>query len=293
MPTTEPATHAAPPAPASAAPAAAPATPAAASPTPAAPAPASDPAAALAPAAAAPPSSALRHPQPVARLAALLYLLLAVLGAFAHLGARAAVHVPGDAAGTADRVRAHASLVRVAFVADLVQATILLFVGVLLYALLGHAARAVGRVMVGLVGVATAIMCLNLVHHLGALLVATEPAYAAAFGPSGADGVVLRLLDLHRNGYLVAQVFFGLWLAPLGWLVLRSRMVPRVIGVLLVVGCAGYLVDLLVGFLAPAAASAVTPFATVPAAVAELSLIGWLLVRGVRVQGRPAGARPR
>lgn len=243
---------------------------------------------------AAPASSTLRHPQRVARLAASLYLLLAVLGAFAHLGARAAVHVPGDAAETADRVRAHASTMRLAFVADLVQATVLLFVGILLYALLGHAARAVGRVMVGLVAVATAIMCLNLVHHLGALLVATDPAYAAAFGPAAADGVVLLLLDLHRNGYLVAQVFFGLWLAPLGWLVLRSRMLPRAIGVLLVVGCAGYLVDLLVAFLAPAAASAVTPFATVPAAAAELSLIGWLLVRGVRVPGAavlPTGSR--
>lgn len=253
-----------------------------------------DPApAAPAPAAAEPwSSSTLRRPQLVARLAAALYLLLAALGAFAHLGARAAVLVPGDAAETADRVRAHAPLVRVAFVADLVQATLLLFVGVLLYALLGHAARAVGRVMVGLVAVATAIMCLNLVHHLGALLVATEPAYAAAFGPAGSDGVVLLLLDLHRHGYLIAQVFFGLWLAPLGWLVLRSRMVPRALGVLLVVGCVGYLVDLLVGFLAPAAASAVTPFATVPAAVAELSLIGWLLVRGVRVsEASPAGAR--
>jgi hypothetical protein len=86
---------------------------------------------------------------------------------------------------------------------------------------------------------------------------------------------------MHHDGYLIAQTFFGLWLAPLGYLVIRSGWFPKAIGVLLIVGCFGYLADTFARFLAPGVADTIEAFVVVPAAIGELSFVVWLLVKGV------------
>ena len=114
------------------------------------------------------------------------------------------------------------------------------------------------RAMVVFVVLQVGITCLNLVHQFGALMVATQPSYASAFGDEGADALVLLLMDLQHNGYLVAQIFFGLWLFPLGLLAYRSGMFPRALGVLLMVATGAYLVDAALQFLAKDVADVVS-----------------------------------
>ncbi|USQ75647.1 DUF4386 domain-containing protein [Ornithinimicrobium cryptoxanthini] len=222
----------------------------------------------------------------LARTAGLYYLVVAVLGAFAHV-VRALVYVPGDAAASAENIVAKASLVNYSFVADLVQATFLVFVVMTLYRLLHHAGKNVARAMVIFVVIAVALICLNMVHQLGALLVATDSAYAAAFDSQGSEALVLLMLDLQHYGYLIAQIFFGLWLFPLGLLAIRSGMFPRLLGQLLMVASVGYLLDVALQFLAPEFADAVNPALVTLFVVAEGALLVYLLVRGVRTM-RPA-----
>jgi len=224
----------------------------------------------------------MTSPKSVARTAGLLYLVVAVVGAFAHFFVRARVYVPGDAATTAANVQANASLVRVGVVADLVQATCFLFVGMSLYRLLQHVDPSVARAMVLFVAVTVGIICLNMVHQLGALLVATDPSYATAFGAEGADALVLLLLDLQHYGYLIAQIFFGLWLFPLGLLAYRSALFPRPLGILLMLGTLSYLVDVLLQFLAPELADAISALVLAPATLGEVSMLLYLLIKGVR-----------
>ncbi|MEV7009696.1 DUF4386 domain-containing protein [Streptosporangium sp. NPDC051022] len=224
----------------------------------------------------------MRSPRSLARIAGLFYLVVAVLGGFAHFFSRGEVYRPGDATGTARNVVANAGLVRAGFVADLVQAVFFLLLAMTFYLLLKHVNKNAARTMVIFVAVAVSIICLNMVHQLAALLVATDASYAGALGAQGSDALVLLMLDLQHYGYLVAQIFFGLWLLPLGYLVHRSGMFPRVLGVLLVLGCAGYLLDTFALFLAPDLGAALEPFAVAPAAVAEISMLLWLFVKGVR-----------
>lgn len=223
----------------------------------------------------------MRSPTRLARTAGLYYLVVAVLGAFAHI-VRVKVYVPGDAAATAAQVVANADLVRYSFVADLVQATFLVFVVMALYRLLHHVSKNVARAMVIFVVIAVAIICLNMVHQLGALLVATDPSYAAAFGVEGGEALVLLLLDLQHYGYLIAQIFFGLWLFPLGLLAWRSGMFPRPIAAVLMTASTCYLVDVVLQFLAPGLADAINPALVLLFSVAEGSLLVYLLVKGVK-----------
>jgi hypothetical protein len=231
----------------------------------------------------------------LARVTGLLYLIVAIFGGFAHLFVRAQVYVPGDAGATAQMVVSNAGLVRIGVVADLFQATVFVFLGMAFYLLLKHVSANTARAMVILVAIATTIICLNMVFQFAALLVATDGAYVAAFGAAGSNALVLLLLDIQHYGYLIAQIFFGLWLVPLGYLAYRSGMFPRALGVLLVVGGVSYLVDMVALFLVPEFGAAVSAFVTIPPAVAELWMVGYLLVKGVRMerQDTPAPATVR
>jgi hypothetical protein len=125
-------------------------------------------------------------------------------------------------------------------------------------------------------------MCLNLVFQFASLLVATDTSYATAFGVQGANALVLLLLDLHHWGFLIAQIFFGLWLLPLGYLVYKSGMFPKALGVSLIVGGVCYLVDALALFLAPSIGVRIHSFLAIPPTLAEVWMVLYLLVKGVR-----------
>lgn len=223
----------------------------------------------------------MNSPKRLARTAGLYYLIVAIFGGFAHI-VRVNVYAPGDAATTAENVVANASLVRLSFVADLVQATFAVFLVMALHQLLQHVNKAVARAMVIFVVLQVGITCLNMVHQLGALVVATEDSYASALGTDGSNAVVLLLLDLQHSGYLVAQIFFGLWLFPLGLLAYRSGMFPRPLGVILMLACAAYLVDVPLQFLASGIADAINPVVVALVILSEVSMVGYLLIKGVK-----------
>jgi hypothetical protein len=106
--------------------------------------------------------------------------------------------------------------------------------------------------------------------------------YVAAFGAAGVNALVLLLLEIEHYGILAAQVFFGLWLAPLGYLAYRSGLFPKGLGVVLVAATASYLVDVLAAFLVPEVAKQVHPFLIIAPLIAEVWMLGYLLVKGVR-----------
>ena len=225
----------------------------------------------------------------LARIAGVLYLIVGIAGAFAEGFVQPKMYVAGDAAATAGNVIANAGLVRIGVVAELLDQTILVFLALTLYVLLKHVHQSMARAMVVLVVLAAGISCLNVVFEFAGLRVATDATYAAAFGVAGSNALVLLLLDMQHYGLLVAQVFFGLWLAPLGYLAYRSGLFPKALGVTLVVGAGCYLVDLLFKFLAPGIGG-LAALVVIPSGVAEVWMLGYLLAIGVKA-AKPVGSQ--
>jgi Domain of unknown function (DUF4386) len=219
----------------------------------------------------------VKSPQRLARTAGILYLVNAITSGFAFAYVLGKVYVQGDAAATAGNVAANAGLVRFGAVLDLFQATEWIFLAMAIYLLLRQVHENAARALVILVSVGGAIACINDVFQIEAVRVATT---------AGSSALVLMLLDLHHYGFLVAQIFFGLWLVPFGYLAYRSSMFPKALGVGLVVGGTCYLVGLLAAFLVPDGGEKINSIVTIPSAIAEVSMMLYLLVFGVRT-GRP------
>ncbi|HEY6409722.1 MAG TPA: DUF4386 domain-containing protein, partial [Ktedonobacteraceae bacterium] len=233
----------------------------------------------------------MNSPKHLSRIAGLLYLAVGIFGAFEGF-VDLKMYAAGNAAATAGNVVANAGLVRMGVVAHLLDGTFLIFLALTLYILLKHVHKSLARAMVVLVALATGIICLNAVFEFEGLRVATGAVNLAAFGTAGSNALVLLLLDTQHYGILIAQVFFGLWLVPLGYLAYKSSgMFPKWLGVLLIVGGVCYLVDLLALLLVPDLAQKITPdlpgthhtfVGVLPPAIAEISMLVYLLVIGVK-----------
>jgi len=224
----------------------------------------------------------MNSPKRLARIAGALYLLVGIFGGFAQGYVEPKVYVAGNAAATARDVVANAGLVRAGVVAELFDSTIFVFLAMTLYVLLNHVHRSMARAMLVLVALSAGISCLNIVFEFEGLRVATDSAYAAALGGAGSNALVMLLLDTQHHGVLIAQIFFGLWLAPLGFLMYRSGLFPKVLGIVLAVGTVCYLIDVLALFLVPDLGQHIAAFIVIPSGIAEVSTVLYLLVIGVR-----------
>jgi hypothetical protein len=218
----------------------------------------------------------------LARLAGLFYLIVAVTGGFSELFVRENIIETGDAATTAENISASPTLFRVAFASDLVNITFFVLAALVLYALLNNVNHNVAVGMVVFNAVAAAIMSANMINHFAALQVATDSGVATR----ASDGLVQLFVDMHSNGYAIAQIFFGLWLLPLGYLAYKSGFFPKALGVMLMIGSASYLTELVAGFLFPGMGDNALLLIAVPAALAEVSFLLWLLVKGAKPNPR-------
>lgn len=220
-------------------------------------------------------------PKRLARIAGIFYLLVAIFGGFAEGFGDPMMYVAGNAAATAANVIADPGLVRVIVVAHLVNAIFFVLTAMAFYILLQHVNKSVARAMLVFVAISAGITTLNAVFQFEGLQVATNSSYVDAFGAAGSNALVLLLLDIQHYGTLSAQVFFGLWLAPLGYLAYKSGLFPKALGVTLVAATVYYLVHLITAFLVPDFHKQIQPFILI-VIIAEVWLLGYLLIVGVR-----------
>ena len=225
----------------------------------------------------------MNSPKRLARLAGALYLAVGVFGGFAEGFVEPSMYVRGDAAATAHNLVTNPALVRLGVVADLADQVVFVILALVLAALLRHVHRGAARAMAVLVVLAAAIASLNVAFEYAGLQVATGAVDLSSLGTGGSHALALLLLDTQHYGLLAAQVFFGAWLVPLGYLALKSGWFPKALGVLLVVAGGCYLADVMTAFLLPEVARTIHPFLVIPCVtIAEVWMVFYLLIIGVR-----------
>lgn len=213
-----------------------------------------------------------------ARLTGLAYLGLAVTGVLGFLMVRHQLYVADDAAATLANLVARESLARAGIALEIGIVLAQALVALLFFRLF----RPVDSVAAGAVAAFGLVNATMILASAGLLATAHEIAGDASLAPAGDAAATVQLMYV-MSGHLwgVATLFFGLWLVPMGWLVLRSRWMPRPLGWILLAGGAGYVLGAFVGYLGPGAAIA-KDVLTVPATVGEFWMVAYLLIWGVR-----------
>lgn len=225
-----------------------------------------------------------------ARVAGLIYLIVVVTGTFSLGYVPSQLTVQGDVAATMDNIVAAEPLFRLGIVAGLVCYTAFLFLPFALYRLLRATQQGAAVLMVALAVVSVPISFVNLLNRFETLSLLRSADYLQAFSTAQLQAQVMLSLDAYRNGLLVSEIFWGLWLLPFGYLVFKSGFLPRILGILLMMGCFGYLIDFFGSALFPGyAASIIASYATLPASLGEIGTCLWLLIVGVHAPKR-AGA---
>jgi hypothetical protein len=191
--------------------------------------------------------------------------------------------VPGDPAATSRNILASERLFRSGTVSHLIGQIIFIFQVLALYRLLKPVNKNHALLMVILVLVGIPIAFLNEVNHLAALRLLSST--DGAFTSTQLQAQAMLFLDMRQYGIVVAHVFWGLWLLPLGFLVFRSGFLPGLLGVLLMFGGACHVIDAGTQLLFPGVPtlSRFTFAFAMLAAIGELLFALWLLIKGVNV----------
>lgn len=220
-------------------------------------------------------------PSALARVAGALYLYIFAAGLFAEAFVRSRLVVPQDAAATAANILANETLFRIGITGELLHLACDVVIAAILYALFRPVSRTVALVSAFMRIASAVVLAVASMGHFAALRLLSGAEYLAAMPAGATEALALLALQLHADGYAICLVFFAFSLFTLGWLILRSGLIPKAIGALVFLAGACYLLNSLAGFVAPDLASLLYPLILVPSAVAELALALWLVARGV------------
>jgi hypothetical protein len=127
------------------------------------------------------------------------------------------------------------------------------------------------------------ISFINLLNKFDVLTLIGKAPYLTAFEKNNLEAQVMLHLQYYNNGIQVAAIFWGLWLFPFGYLVYRSGFLPKLLGIFLMAGCFGYLIDFTGSFLFPKYNElGISSFISIPSGLGEIGTCLWLLIAGVK-----------
>jgi len=215
----------------------------------------------------------------LARITGSLYLITILTGIFSAGYVSGRLVVNGDAAATAANILAHPGLLQLGFAVYLIEMACQVAITALFYNLLKPAGRNVSLVaaFLGLTG--CVIKTFSRLFFIAPLFILGGAHYLSVFSAEQLQALALLFLKVNDRGAGIALVFFGFYAILTGYLIIKSTFLPRILGVLSVVGGLGWLT-----FLYPPLGSRLFPFIAIFAILGAASLIVWLLVKGVNEQ---------
>lgn len=199
----------------------------------------------------------------------ILYPIWAIVGFFSVMYVPTTLIVAKDAAATASNIMANESLFRMGIAGSLITQLIIIFVVLVLYKLFKPVNKNHASLMVIFALVGVPIAMLNTLNRIAALLLLNS-----------ADQMMF-FLNLNEQGVLIASIFWGLWLFPLGYLIYKSGYFPKIFGILVTVAGFGYLIGSFTYFLLPGYETIIQVFDLMT--MGEVFFMGWVLLKGAKI----------
>ncbi len=216
-----------------------------------------------------------------ARIAGFLYLTYIITMIVAQAVFLSPLIIFGDSTATANNIITSEWQFRIGFVCDLLSGLLFLLTAWALYVLLKPVDKNIALLFMLLNLGGVAVECINRLNLVAALLLSSGADTLKVFQADQLHALAMFFLNLHTNGFMIAQLFYGAWLFPLGYLVFKSGFLPKFLGILLMIHCFGWLMYFFQTFLFPG--YEVIKYLSFPLGfIAEVSLGLWLFIKGVK-----------
>lgn len=214
-----------------------------------------------------------------ARIAGLLYLVVVATGIFSLMYVPSKLFVWDNAIATFNNITSHQPLFRLGIVSYLTCYTFFLFLPLVLYKLLKTVNQIFARLMVILAVVSVPISFANIQNEFNILSLISGENYRKVFSSEQLQSLVFLYLNQYDNGNLIVSVFSGLWLFPFGYLVYKSGFIPKIIGILLMLGCFSYLINFIGhSLVSDYSKLGIASYIQLPASFGEIGICLWLLI---------------
>ena len=218
----------------------------------------------------------------LASIAGFCYLIVIATGLFSEVFVRQALKVSNDALATAQNIQTHEILYRLGFVADLINFIVGLPSVLIIYYLFKRVNKLLLQIALAFVIIQTAIIALNLLNQISPLLVLSKETYLNTFQPNQLATLSLLYLNIQIQGYAIGLVFFGFYCLLVGYVIFKSQMVPKFLGILYSISGLGYLINSFTMFLSKGFINVVFTYVAIPIFIGELSFCLWLIIKGVK-----------
>jgi len=216
-----------------------------------------------------------------ARIAGLLYFIYFLIHIFADVFGRSKIIIFGDAAATAQNIMASEWQFRIGIMSDLLGAVFFLLAAWVLYRLLKPVNKNLALLFLLLNLGGVGIQCFSDLFLIASQQLLNGAEYLKVFQADQLQTLAMTFLYLYKNGFMIAQIFYGAWLFPLGYLVFKSGFIPKILGIVLMAHCVTWLLTAFQFFLFPGF-TAITYISYPLGFIAEFGLTLWLLILGAK-----------
>ncbi|MCK6541662.1 DUF4386 domain-containing protein [bacterium] len=220
-----------------------------------------------------------------ARLAGFLYLAVVLTGMFSLAYVPSVLIDWNNASVTYNNIKSAETLFRLGIVAGIICYTAFVLLPFVLYKLLSQVNQTFAVGMVVLSTVSAPFSLVNLLYKVNVLTLIANSANLSGSDLEKTQDQIMLLLSYYGNGIQIVSIFWGLWLFPFGYLVFKSGFLPKILGVFLMAGCFGYLINFTGRFLYPNYPSlGIGGYVSLPATIGEIGICLWLLIGGIKTQ---------
>jgi len=218
-----------------------------------------------------------------ARLAGFFYLIVIATGFFSLMYVPSKLIIWENPALTFQNISSSVQLFRLSIAGSIICYIAFTLLPLMLYQLLKDVNGNYAKLMVILALISIPISFINLQNKFSVLTIIEGTDYLKVFDVKQLQSQIMFLLSNYNKGLLIAQVFWGLWLFPFGYLVYKSGFLPKVLGIFLMLGCFGYLINVFGRTAVPHFSDyLISAYITLPATIGEIGICFWLLLVGIR-----------
>lgn len=217
----------------------------------------------------------------LARIAGLCYLVVIATGMFSEVFVRQALRVSNNALATAQNIQANEMLFRWGFVADLINFVVGIPAMLIIYHLFKKSNKIILQIALTLVIIQTAIIAVNLLNQITPLLLLGNDSYLNTFQQNQLAALSLLSLNIQSMGYAIGLVFFGFNCILIGYVIFKTKAIPKIIGVAYAIAGLCYLINSFTIFLSKGLENPYFTYLAIPIFIGELALCLWLLIKGI------------